>query len=366
MATRSSTGVTRFRFPDSENAAMRWIVLQAGLISRKLLVIGMTITLGVAVSGPASAEAVKIGVLRVAGAGPLFVAHERGYFAAEGLSDSFVYFDASQPIAVATVSGDVDFGVTPATAGFYSLAGQGVLRIIAGSISEAPTFHANTIVASNAAYAGGLHSLKDIGGHAVGTNQVGSAPHYALALIAEHFGIDMKTIRVVPLQSNPNQVSAMIGGQIDVSMTPSTYVMPAIQKGQGKLLGFVGDVTPWQLGATFTSTKMANEHRDTVERFLRAMIKGTHDYHDAFTGPGEKRQDMPSAPEILAIIAKYVDQPAEQLKESVSYTDPDARLDYKDILHQLAWYQSQGMVKDSVKGDAIIDTRYAVPMPARE
>jgi len=334
--------------------------------SGRIAAVVFACALGAAVATPVSAEAVKIGILRVAGAGPLYIAHERGYFAAEGLSDSFVYFDASQPIAVATVSGDIDFGVTPATAGFYSLAGQGVLRIISGSISEAPTFHANTIVASNAAYAAGLHSLKDIGGHAVGTNQIGSAPHYALGLIAEHFGIDLKTVRVVPLQSNPNQVSAMIGGQIDVSMTPSTYVMPAIQNGQGKLLGFVGDVTPWQLGTTFTATKMANEHRNTVERFLRAMIKGTHDYHDAFTGPGEKRMDMPSAPAILAIIAKYVDQPIEQLKESVSYTDPDARLDYKDILHQLAWYQSQGMVKETVNGDEIIDKRYAMPMPAKE
>lgn len=326
---------------------------------------GIGVVLCTASTRQVSAETIKIGILRVAGAGPLFIAQERGYFAAQGLAAEFVYFEASQPIAVATVSGDIDFGVTPATAGFYSLAGQGALRIISGSISEAPSFHANTIVASNAAYAAGLTSLKDIGGHAVGTNQIGSAPHYALALVAEHFGIDLKTIRVVPLQSNPNQVSAMIGGQIDVSMTPSTYVMPAIQNGQGKLLGYVGDVTPWQLGTAFTSTKMASERRDTVERFLRASIKGTHDYHDAFTGPGEKRMDMPTAPTILAIIAKYVDQPIEQLKESVSYTDPDARLDYKDILHQLAWYKSQNMVKDTVNGDEIIDKRYAVPMPPR-
>ena len=33
-------------------------------------------------------------------------------------------------------------------------------------------------------------------------------------------------------------------------------------------------------------------------------------------------------------------------------------LDMKDILHQTAWYQSQGMVKLEVDGDRIIDRRF--------
>jgi NitT/TauT family transport system substrate-binding protein len=262
----------------------------------------------------AAAESIKVGTIKSAGAGPLFIAQERGYFTAEGLTVELVYFDSSQPIAVANVSGDVDIGATPPTAAFYALAGQGVLRIVTGYVADAPTFQANGAVVSNAAYAAGFHSFKDMAGRKVSTTQFGAAPHYAWGLMAEHFGIDLKTVQIVALQSNANQVSAVVGGQIDAAMTPSTFLTPPIEAGQVKLLGFVGDIAPWQLGATFTATKTANARPDMLKGFIRAFIKGVHDYHDAFTGSGEKRMDMPTAPEILAVIAKYIPQTPEQLK----------------------------------------------------
>jgi NitT/TauT family transport system substrate-binding protein len=313
----------------------------------------------------AAAETIKVGAIKSAGGAPLYIGIERGYFAAEGLTVELVFFDASQPIAVANVSGDVDIGATPPTAAFYALASQGVLRIISGYISDAPTFQANGAVASNAAYAAGFHTFKDMAGRKVSTTQIGAAPHYAWGLMAEHFGIDLKSVQVVALQSNANQISAVVGGQVDAAMTPSTFLTPPIEAGQVKLLGFVGDIAPWQLGATFTSTKTANERSDMLKRFIRAFIKGIHDYHDAVTGPDEKRMDMPTAPEILAIISKHVGQSPEQLKRALPYFDREARLDFKDILHQIAWYKSQGMLKDTVSGDEIIDKRYAVPLPAR-
>ncbi len=317
----------------------------------------------VAAAPLARAEAIKVGTIKSAGAGPLFIAQERGYFTAEGLTVDLVYFDASQPIAVANVSGAVDIGATPPTAAFYALASQGVLRIISGYVMDAPTFQANGAVVSNAAYEAGFHSFKDMGRHKVSTTQFGAAPHYAWGLMAEHFGVDLKTVQVVALQSNANQVSAVVGGQVDAAMTPSTFLTPPLEAGQVKLLGFVGDIVPWQLGATFTSAKIANERGDMLKRFIRAFIRGIHDYHDAFTGAGEKRQDMATAPEILAIMSKYVGQSPEQLSRAIPYFDREARLDFKDILHQIAWYKSQGMLKDSVSGEDIIDKRYAVPLP---
>ena len=146
---------------------------------------------------------------------------------------------------------------------------------------------------------------------------------------------------------------------------PSSIFTPALDAGRVKLLGFVGDISPWQLGATFTSTKLANDRSDMIQRFLRAFVKGSEDYHDAFTGPDEKRRDMATAPEILAIIAKYVGQTPDQVRHAVPYIDREARLDFKDILHQIAWYKSQNMLKELIDGNVVIDQRYAVAIPPR-
>jgi len=313
----------------------------------------------------ASAEEIRIGTIKVAGAGALFLAEERGYFAAEGLTPKFVFFEAAQPIAVANVSGDIDYGATPPGGGFFALAGQGALKIIGGYIMDWPSFQANGAVVSLAAYEKGFHSFQDMGGKTVSTTQIGGAPHYAWALLAEHFGIDLKTVRVVALQSNPNQLTAAIGGQVDAAMMPSTVFTGALQEGKVKLLGFAGDIVPWQLGAVFTSSKLADGNQDQVRRFLRAYARGARDYHDAFTNSAERREDQPSAPAVLDVISKAIGQPPDLVRRAVPYIDRQIRVDVGDVMHQIAWFKSQGMLKDNVDGNVIIDKRYVVPMPQK-
>jgi NitT/TauT family transport system substrate-binding protein len=315
-------------------------------------------------SGDTAAETIKIGTQKLAG-GPLYIAAAKGYYAAEGLEPDYVFFEAGEPIAVAAASGAIDFGVAGLTGGFYSLAGQGVLRIIAGQTHEVPSFHANTVAASNRAYDAGLKSVQDLAGHSVAITQIGSAFHYDLGLLADKYHFDLKSIRLMPLQSNPNAVAAVVGGSADAVVTIAPYVLPAIQRGDAKLLAFIGDESPWQLSVAFTATKTANERHDTVERFLRALRKATHDFHDAFTGADGKRQDQATAPEILDLLAKYTGQPPELLKLGLGYMDTEARLDVNDVLHQVAWYRAQGMLKNDFEAADIMDKRYVVPLPGQ-
>ena len=94
-----------------------------------------------AVTGPAAAqEKVAVGVLRFVSSGPLFVAVEKGYFKQEGLDLDLKFFDAAQPIAVAVVTGDTDFGLTAFTAGLFNLAGKGALKVVAAQAKEAKGF----------------------------------------------------------------------------------------------------------------------------------------------------------------------------------------------------------------------------------
>ena len=313
-------------------------------------------------SSIATAERIKIGAQKVAG-GPLYIAAAKGYYAAEGLEPDYVFFEAGEPIAVAAASGSIDFGVAGLTGGLYSLAGQGALRLIAGQTHEVPSFRANTVAASNRAYEAGLKSVKDLAGHSVAITQIGSSFHYDLGLLADKYHFDLKSIRLMPLQTNPNAVAAAVGGSADAVVTVAGYVLPAIQRGDVKLLAFIGDETPWQLTAAFTATKTANEQRDKVERFLRALRKATRDYHDAFTGADGKRQDQASAPEILEILAKYTGQSPDILKLGLGYMDREARLDVKDVLHQIAWYRAQGMLKGDFDAASVMDKRYVVPLP---
>ncbi|HXQ53296.1 MAG TPA: ABC transporter substrate-binding protein [Stellaceae bacterium] len=316
-------------------------------------------------SGAAASEPIKIGIQKLEGQAPIYIAEEKGYFRDQGLDAEIVFFDAAQPIAVGIVSGGLDFAVAGFGAGFYNLAGQGELRIIAAYIREAPSFQATAYVISNRAYDAGFTTLKDFAGKTVAVMQVGASQHYALGLLTDKYGIDLKGIRVVAVQLGANEASAVVGGQVDAAVVPETYVKDALAAGNAKLIGFVGDETPWQLGAAFTATRTADDKRDRVMRFLAAYKKGVAEYHDAFIGPDERRLDGPTSPDVLAIVAKYMGETPEKAHQAIAYYDREARLDVKDVLHQIAWYKAQGLVKGEVDGATLIDRRYVVPLPGQ-
>jgi NitT/TauT family transport system substrate-binding protein len=304
-------------------------------------------------------------VVKTGVSGVVFVAIDKGYFTDAGVPAEIVYFESAQPIAVAAASGAIDFGMTAPSGGFYNLAGQGALRIIAGAVEEAPGFNGAAYLVSAHAWADGVRTLKDFAGHSFAVSQVGSPPHYALGLLAEKYGFDLKSMRIVPLQSIANIASAVAGGGADETiLTQSPALLPAVERGEIKRLGWVGNETPWQFNLAFTATRTADERKDTVDRFLRAYRRGMRAYHDAFTGPDGKPAEGPAAAEFLAIMGKYLGQSSAEARLGVGYFDPDARLDVKDVLHQIAWFKAQGMLKLDGDGAEIIDKRYVIALPS--
>jgi NitT/TauT family transport system substrate-binding protein len=318
-----------------------------------------------AASSGADADPIKIGTVKVPASGAIFIAQEKGYFAAEGVPAQLVFFDAGQPIAVAATSGGVDFGATAISAGFYSLAGQGALRIIAAAAEDVPHFESQAFLVSNAAYDAGFKSLKAFPGHSYALSQIGSPAQYALGLIADKYGFAVGAVRILPLQSISNAVTAVEGGRADITLNSATAELAAVERGHARILAYLGDEKSYQFGVVFTATSTANDRPDVVARFLRAYRKGARDYHDAFAGPNGERTDGPTAASVLDILAKYVTVPRDQLAAAVSYIDADARLDVRDVRHQIAWYQSQNLLKPDIDAEALIDRRYVVALPTK-
>jgi NitT/TauT family transport system substrate-binding protein len=335
------------------------------MILRRLAYLVVLLALAASALPVRANEVLKIGALKATNVGPAFIAKEKGYFAAEGLDVDFIFFESAQPVAVGVAAGSLDFGCTSISAGMYALAGQGVLRIISGMYSEAPGFHNFGITVSLKAYAAGLTSYKDLPGHSVSISQVGSPVHYSLALVAARYGIDLASLRIEPLQGIPQQISSLIGNQVDAAITNANALLPVVQSGKAQLLGWVGDETPWQTAVSVTTAKLIEQRPKTVAAFLRAFKRGTRDYHDAFTGPGEKPQQGADAAAMVAILAQYTGQTPEQVTQSIAYVDRDARLDVTDIQHQVAWFKSQKMLKDEIDAAVVMDQRYVVALPAR-
>lgn len=329
------------------------------------LVVALLVVLTTALPSIA-AEHVKIGVVRSSGGIPSIIAKEKGYFAAEGVDAELVFFESAQPISVAVASGDCDFGSTGITAAFYNLASQGVLKIIAAGTWDKRGFQSVGMIVSNQAYARGLHSFKDLGGHSVGITQRGSPLELFVVETAQVFNIDPATIRFQALQSNGVVASAVAGNQVDAAVQTAQPSYALVSKGDAKILGWFSDVLSGRQGeAIFTSTKVANERPAAVRGFLAGIRKAMVYWDDAFVDAKGDRQEGPGSAEAIAIVAKEISQPESVVRAGIPYYDRQARISVKDMAASLAWYKSQNMVKPNVELAPMVDKRYAIEVPEK-
>jgi NitT/TauT family transport system substrate-binding protein len=323
------------------------------------------LALSVIAGSAAADQKIKIGIVGVNAFAPIYVAQEKGYFAAAGVPAELVYFDAAAPVAVAAVSGDIDVGVAAVTGAFYNLAGRGELKLIAGAAHEEPGFQIQAFLASRKAYDSGLKSIKDIAGHSFGVTTKAAPPVYVVGgILAPKYGFDFKSIEVLSLQSIPNISTALAGGKADftsVSMTPGMKSL--MERGDVKQIAWTGDVAPWQFGIVFAGAKTADTRQDVIKRFLIAYRKGAKDYHDAVTDAAGKRKTGPEAEAMIKILAKYTKQSVDEVKLGIPYIDAEGRIDVKDILRQVAFYKAQGLVKADADTSAMLDKRYVVALP---
>lgn len=317
-----------------------------------------------ALGSASAADHIRIGVVRSLGAAPIFIGDGKGYFAAQGLDAELVYFDSAQPIAVAAAAGDIDFGCTGMTAAFITLTAQGSLRIIGAGTWEHAGFQSIGFLLSNQAYAAGVRSFKDFAGHSVAITQRGSPLDHDLTRVLDKYHVPLAQVRILPLQSNPNVASALIGGQADAAVQTAANVYALVNKDQAKLLGWVGDELPsGQSEGTFTTAKMANGHPDVVRRFLAAFREANATWDAGFIDAAGQRQDQPSAAEMVAIAAKYLQQPESVVRVGINYFDPQARIRLSDIQETIDWYADQGMMKPGIKAAQLVDSRFAIEVP---
>jgi NitT/TauT family transport system substrate-binding protein len=304
----------------------------------------------------------KIGVLRLSSSAPVFIAQDKGYFRDAGLEIELKFFDAAQPIAVATTSGDIDFGITAFTAGLYNLAGKGALKVIGGMSREKASYPLIGYFAGNSAYAAGLKTPKDLAGKRVAVTQVGSSFHYSLGLLADKYGFKLSDVKVIPLQSLSNAVAALKGETVDAALLPASTARKLMDDGGAKLLGWVGDETPWQLGAVFASPKTLT-NKPLVTKLLAVLERADREYHDVIltsVKDGNAPINDKTKP-LLDIVAKYTNLPVEQVVGNCAYIDPDGKLDVKNVDNQIKWLQEQGFVDKGFDADAIIAKDFVKP-----
>ncbi len=202
----------------------------------------------------------------------------RGTFAeelGEGVRIETIQFNAGGQVIEALFAGEIDIsyiGPNPAINGYVQSGGT-ALRIIAGATSGGALF----IVRPDARIAG----PEDLRGKRISTPALGNTQDVALrAYLIEHgydvdeFGGD---VTVLPV-ANPDALNLFRQGNLDGAWVPEPWGTRLIQEAGGEV--FLDERDLWPDGKFVTThvivrTQFLEQHRDVVERFLRAHVKTT-------------------------------------------------------------------------------------------
>jgi NitT/TauT family transport system substrate-binding protein len=231
--------------------------------------------------------------------------------------------------------------------------------VIGGMSREKAGYPLIGYFASNNAYAAGLKTPKDLAGKRIAVTQVGSSFHYSIGLLADKYGFKLADVKIVPLQSLSNAAAALKGETVDAALLPVSTARKLMDDGGAKLLGWVGDETPWQLGAVFASPKTLT-NKALVTKLLTVLARADTEYHDvilASVKDGKAAINDKTRP-LLEIIAKYTNLPLEQVVGNCAYIEASGKLDVKNVDNQIKWLQEQGFVDKGFGADAIIDKDY--------
>ncbi|MEM0946119.1 MAG: ABC transporter substrate-binding protein [Pseudomonadota bacterium] len=320
--------------------------------------------MGAAATAPAmpalaAGNKLTVGALRFTSHAASFVAFERGYFSDEGLDVSFEFFQAAQPMAVAIASGDADYAVTAISGGLISLAEKGAAKVIGGALSEEPGIDGQKILASDAAFQAGLTAPATLDGKKFGVTQAGSSFHYMGSKIAAAEGA---TVEFVPLQKVGAVIGALKSGQIDAWSIVPHIAKPLAGSGAVHIIGNVADYLPnYQVTTVFTSSANADGEREKSAAFLRAFSRGAADFNAALV---DKTAGEDAAEDMVKLIHKYVytDREYDKAKPSIvngaMRINANAALNMASVADQIDWFKSEGLVKDSVTTEMLVDPSY--------
>lgn len=297
---------------------------------------------------------VDIGMLKLTSSAPLFIAIEKGFFEEEGIDANEVWFDAAQPIAVATTSGDVDVGATGITASLYNMvAGGEELLIVADKGREQKGYSSTAFLVPNDS---DVEKIEELKGKRIGITQTGSTYHYMAGRVLEEHGLSVKDVELVPLNSIPGLMESLESKQVDAVLLNEPNISVAVDEGYGKVITQIGDEIDYQTSGIFFSKKFA-ENEDAAKRFLKAYIRATNYYYDAvLVKEGDEVVPGENYDEVIEIIAKYTDQEPDLIKKGLPYMDRDGKLLASDIQTQVDWYAKENLIDEAIDVNDIVNT----------
>ncbi len=319
---------------------------------------GRGTTIGTTPAAPGGATAqVRVGYVPVLIYSPLFIAIDKGYFAAQGITTVATPFTGGADILAQNASGNLEVGLGGLGAAALNAFQRGLdLRTVASQHAESPPLATPLVVAKSRFDDGTFTNVAALKGKRVAINAKGTGTEYWLQAALAKNGLAMSDVQLSALAFD-QVAAALVGGALDAAMLGEPLV--TLAEGQGLVHRLADDfLTNAQGTVIYYNQRWGAANADLATRWLAAWLRGARDL-----GNGGYARD-----ENAAIIEKYTKTPAAVVKAAKPPVhDPNGVLNLQDMAAQQTYFLTSGALtyQSPLDLNTFVDTSYAAAAVAR-
>jgi NitT/TauT family transport system substrate-binding protein len=274
---------------------------------------------------------VRMGMILSSTGAPFYLAHERGWFAAEGIDWQYEPLQVTSEALAQVGTGNLEVANVTIGAAVLNSIVRGVdVKVIAGNSNYAPNGPGtNAIMVRRDLYDSGVTDASGLRGRRVAGNALGVFTEYAIDQAMRTAGMTIDDVEFVPMPF-ADIPAAFANRAIDAGFVIEPSVTVA------RLQGTAVQIVPeWLRGAQETVLMGGpNLLRDPAlaEAFLRVYLRAVRVVQaEGFT------------PEIAALIERYTRvSPELVLQIRPPYWDPDGRVNWDSLMDQQRFYMARG------------------------
>jgi len=197
----------------------------------------------------------------------VWTAKEMGFYAKHGLDVDLVLLVGAPLAVTALVSGETPIVHAGASAVVTSnLQGSGAV-LVAGGANRFPYV---LFVTDE------IKRVEDLRGKKFGVSRIGSADNAAAITVLNRFGVKETDVTYVQAGSIPSRLAAMQTNALQATLLQAPETLKAKEIGMRALLDFTKLDVEWQQNGVATTRDYIKKKPDTVRRFIRAYVEGSH------------------------------------------------------------------------------------------
>lgn len=293
------------------------------------------------VGGAQSEVTIRVGVLPILDALPMYVAQDQGYFAEQGVGVEFVPVSSAAERDQLMQSSQIDSMINDLVS--TTLYNQDQTQIVIVRFSRIATREYPQYRVLAAADSG-IEDVEDLRGVPIGVSE-GTVIAYTTERLLEGAGFSPAEIQTVAVPRIPDRMALLGSGELAAANLPDPLASLAIQGGASVI---IDDTTKPEIGSSVISfrTDFLQDHPEAVRAFLAAIEEATRDINDDKSQWADLLTEESLVPEPLIGSYEIPDFPIASVPSEDQFEDV------------LSWTQEKGLVEGDVRYGASVDKSY--------